>query len=230
MSAQGGPAIELDGLGRSYGERPALRDVSLRLGEGETLVVLGPNGAGKSTLLRVLATLLRPHAGSVRVLGLELPREGWAVRGRIGLLGHEPLLYRDLTGRENLRYHSRLHDVSAERVEALLDQVKLAGRADEPVRLLSRGMVQRLAVCRAVLHEPDLLLLDEPLANLDPAAAELVEPLIGRASGATRIVTSHDPSGARAQADRVLGLRGGRVAAEGSAGAVQPSELEALYR
>jgi ABC-type multidrug transport system ATPase subunit len=230
VSAQGGPAIELDGLGRSYGERPALRDVSLRLGLGETLVVLGPNGAGKSTLLRVLATLLRPHAGSVRVLGHSLPREGWAARGRIGLLGHEPLLYRDLTGRENLRYHARLHDAPAERVDALLEQVRMAGRADEPLRLLSRGMVQRLAVCRAVLHEPDLLLLDEPLANLDPAAAELVEPLIGRGSGTTRVVTSHDPRGAPAEADRVVGLRDGRVAAEGPAVGIPAAELEALYR
>jgi heme exporter protein A len=230
VSAEGGPAIELEGLGRSYGERPALRDVSLRLGIGETLVVLGPNGAGKSTLLRVLATLLRPHAGSVRVFGHSLPREGWAARGRIGLLGHEPLLYRDLTGRENLRYNARLHDVPADRVDALLEQVGMAGRADEPLRLLSRGMVQRLAVCRAVLHEPELLLLDEPLANLDPAAAELVQPLIGRASEATRVVTSHDPGGAPAEADRVVGLRDGRVAAEGPAGDVPAAELEALYR
>ena len=105
------PAIELEGLVRRYGDRPALDGVTLALPAGATLVVFGPNGAGKSTLLRVLATLLRPHGGSVRVLGHDLPRDGWAVRGRIGLLGHDPLLYRDLTARENLRFHARLHDV-----------------------------------------------------------------------------------------------------------------------
>ena len=113
-------AIELDGLTRRYGERVALEDVTLALPPGATLVVFGPNGAGKSTLLRVLATLLRPHAGVARVLGRALPDEGWAVRGRIGLLTHEPLLYRDLSGRENLRFHARLHGVAFARVEALL--------------------------------------------------------------------------------------------------------------
>ena len=118
------------------------------------------------------------------MLGRELPREGWAVRGRIGLVAHEPLLYRDLTARENLRFHARLHDVPAARAEELLDAVGMARRGDEPVRSLSRGMAQRVAICRALLHEPELLLLDEPLANLDPGAAGAVAPLIGRASRA----------------------------------------------
>ena len=130
--------------------------------------MLGHNGAGKSTLLRILATLLRPHGGEVSVLGEPIPRRAFAVRGRIGLLGHDPLLYRDLTGRENLTYHARLHGVGLERVAELLRHVGMERRADEPVRGLSRGMVQRLAVCRAVLHGPELLLLDEPRANLDP--------------------------------------------------------------
>jgi heme exporter protein A len=154
-------AIELDGLTRRYGERVALDAVTLAVPAGATLVVFGPNGAGKSTLLRVLATLLRPHAGAVRILGRELPAEGWAVRGRIGLLSHEPLLYRDLSGRENLRFHARLHGVAFARVEALLQQVGLRLRADDRVHTYSRGMVQRLAVCRAVLHDPAVLLLDE---------------------------------------------------------------------
>ena len=118
------------------------------------------------------------------------------MRGRIGLLGHEPLLYRDLTARENLRFHARLHGVGARSASTSCStRSACAGRADEPVRTLSRGMVQRVAVCRAVLHEPELLLLDEPRANLDPAAAELLEPLIGRASGRARAsITSHDPA------------------------------------
>ncbi len=116
-------AIELTGLARHYGERPALRDLSLTVDYGQTLVVFGPNGAGKSTLLRVLATLLRPHGGSARVLGHPLPGEGWALRGRVGFVGHEALLYRELTARENLRFHARLHGVGFERVDALLERV-----------------------------------------------------------------------------------------------------------
>jgi heme exporter protein A len=214
-------AIELADVGRAYGERVALTGVTLALEEGETLAVFGANGAGKSTLLRILATLLRPHRGVARVLGRELPREGWAVRGRIGFLGHEPLLYRDLTARENLRFHARLHGVAPARVDALLEAVGLRARADDPVQTFSRGMVQRTAVCRAVLHEPELLLLDEPFAGLDPGAAALVAPLL---AGGTRVVISHDPT---FTADLALGLRGGRVAfCERS---VSEADVQALY-
>ena len=206
-----------------------LREVSVSVAPGATLAVLGRNGAGKSTLLRILATLLRPHAGEVRVLGEALPRRAFAVRGRLGFLAHEPLLYRDLSARENLAYHARLHGVAVERVEQVLDAVGMRERADEPVRLLSRGMVQRVAVCRAVLHRPSLLLLDEPLANLDPAASGLVAPLIGRASGATRVLTSHDPQAALADADLVLGLEGGRAAFVASPGAVDSDAVAGLY-
>jgi heme exporter protein A len=207
-------AIELDGLERRYGERVALAGVSARVEAGQTLAVLGGNGAGKTTLLRVLAGLLRPHGGAVRVLDADLPEERWKLPGRVGYLGHDPLLYRDLTGRENLRYHARLHGVAETRVGTVLGQVGMERRADDPIRELSRGMVQRIAVARAVLHEPPLLLLDEPRANLDPAAAELLEPLIGRPSGRTRVLVSHDVPGALAEADVVLRLRRGRPVAE----------------
>jgi heme exporter protein A len=222
-------AIELRGLTRHFGERTALRDVSVRVPAGATLAVLGRNGAGKSTLLRILATLLRPHGGELTVLGEQLPRRAYAVRGRLGLLAHEPLLYADLTARENLRYHARLYGVAPERIEELLEAVDMRRRGDEPVRSLSRGMVQRLAVCRAVLHGPALLLLDEPRANLDPAAGELVEPLIGRASGCTRVLTSHDPQGALAEADLVLALKDGRAAYVGPPGGLEPPQLKDLY-
>jgi heme exporter protein A len=211
-----------------------LSGVSLSLRRGETLVVFGPNGSGKTTLLRVLAALLRPHAGSVRVLGSALPGEAWAVRGRLGLLGHEPLLYRELTARENLRYHARLHGVDDARVVELLELVAMDGRSREPLRTLSRGMVQRVAVARAVLHDPELLLLDEPHANLDPAAVELVAPLIGAgtdpARPRTRVICSHDPRGGLAEADLVLGLRAGRQALLREAGSVTPEEIAELYR
>jgi heme exporter protein A len=223
------PAIELRGLTRHFGERTALRGVSVRVPASATLAVLGHNGAGKSTLLRILATLLRPQEGEVSVLGEPLPRRAFAVRGQLGLLAHEPLLYRDLSGRENLAYHARLHGVQPGRVDEVLEAVGMDRRADEPVRLLSRGMVQRLAVCRTVLHHPKLLLLDEPRANLDPAVSALVEPLIGRATGATRVLTSHDPRGALAEADLVLGLRQGRPAFVGEPGQLDAAKLAELY-
>ena len=224
------PAIELRRLTRLSGERAALRDVTASVPAGATLAVLGRNGAGKSTLLRILASLLRPHAGEALVLGEPLPKRAWAVRARIGLLGHEPLLYRDLTARENLQFHARLHRVAPERIVELLRAVEMERRADEPVRTLSRGMVQRVAVCRAVLHRPELLLLDEPRANLDPGAGDLVAPLIGRDAGATRVLTSHDPRAALAEADLVLALRDGRCAYFGGpAGLVDDERLRELY-
>jgi heme exporter protein A len=226
----GPPAIELEGLTRRYGERVALDGVSLTLEPGATLVVFGPNGAGKSTLLRVLSTLLRPHAGTVRMLGEALPDRGWAVRGKVGLLTHDPLLYRDLTARDNLRFHARLHSVAEARIDALLEAVQMSARADDAVHTLSRGMVQRIAVCRAVLHDPEVLLLDEPRANLDPAANELIEPLIGAASGRTRVVTSHDPAGGLAEADVALGLRAGRPELLAPAAQIDVAAIGALYR
>jgi heme exporter protein A len=148
------------------------------------------------------------------VLDADLPKERWKLPGQVGYLGHEPLLYRDLSGRENLRYHARLHGVPEARVGAVLEQVGMERRADDPVSELSRGMVQRIAVARAVLHDPPLLLLDEPRANLDPAAAEALEPLIGRASGRTRVLVSHDVAGTLAEADVVLRLKRGRPVGE----------------
>ena len=223
------PAVALEGVGRAYGGRVALRDISLTLPPGATVAVFGANGAGKTTLLRILAGLLRPHAGSARVLGAELPGEAWRARGRIGLLAHDPMLYRDLTVRENLRFHARLHGVADGRAEALVEQAGLAARADEPVRTLSRGMAQRAAICRAVLHAPELLLLDEPLANLDPAAAAQVAPLIGPDCGATRVLTSHDPVGGLQGADLALGLKAARVAFLAPANEIGPDQIGALY-
>jgi heme exporter protein A len=226
-AADGEPAVALRELARAYGDRVALAGLTLELPRGATLAVFGANGAGKTTLLRVLATLLRPHGGEARVLGRALPRDGWAVRGRIGLVAHDPLLYRDLTARENLRFHARLHDVPTTRAEELLQAVGMARRGDEPVRSLSRGMAQRVAICRALLHEPELLLLDEPLANLDPGASGAVAPLIGR--GPARVLISHDVEQGLAEADLVLGLRGGRAELVAPASAVGAGDLRGLY-
>jgi heme exporter protein A len=223
------PVIELDGLARRYGERLALSGIAARVDEGQTLAVFGANGAGKTTLLRVLAALLRPHGGVARVLGADLPREAWRVHGKVGFLGHEPLLYRELSGRENLRYHARLHGVAEPRVSEVLAAVGMERRADEPLRDLSRGMVQRLAAARAVLHDPPLLLLDEPRSHLDPAGVELLYPLIGRSSGRTRVLVTHDVEGGLAEADLVLGLRGGRQVFCEPAAAVDQARARELY-
>ncbi len=225
------PAIAIAGLRRDYGERTALDGLGLELGQGETLLVLGPNGSGKSTLLRVLATLLRPTAGEVRVLGCPLPAEAWRLRGRIGYLGHEPLLYSDLSGRENLRFQARLHGLGAaaeQRIEALLAAVDMERRAGDRVGSLSAGMRQRLAICRCVLHEPELLLLDEPDSNLDQEGRRLARALIGSETGRTRVLVTHDAERALPDADRALVLgHGGHPSSEGPAGQLDPDRARA---
>ncbi|HEY8502668.1 MAG TPA: heme ABC exporter ATP-binding protein CcmA [Solirubrobacterales bacterium] len=209
-------AVAVANLRRDYGDRPALDGVGFELAAGGSLVVLGPNGAGKTTLLRILATLLRPSGGSVRVLGCSLPDEAWKLRGRIGYLGHEPLLYRDLSGRENLRFQARLHGIEREpaeaRIEELLRAVGMERRADERVAELSAGMRQRLSICRCVLHRPQLLLLDEPDSNLDAEGRELARALIGPGEERTRVVVTHDPERHLPEADQVLRLGIGETA------------------
>jgi heme exporter protein A len=225
-------AVEARGVRRDYGTEPVLRDVSFKLAAGETLVVLGPNGAGKSTLLRMLATLLRPTAGELAVLGADLPRRAWKARGQIGYLGHDPLLYADLTLTEALTFHAELHRVRKprRRIGELLAQVGLERRAGQLVRTLSAGQAQRAAVVRCVLHEPKLLLLDEPGAHLDPAGFGSVEPLIGRSSVATRVVVTHDVEGGLADADRALALHSdGSVAYEGPAAGLPAEDARGIY-
>jgi ABC-type multidrug transport system ATPase subunit len=204
------PAIDLSGLRKDFGDRTALEDVDLRVEPGESVAVLGPNGSGKSTLLRILAGLLRPTSGEVSVLGYELPRETHRLRGQVGYLGHEPLLYRDLSPGENLELAAALQGIEAgaagPRIEALLETVGMSARAGDRVAELSAGMKQRIDICRAVLHEPSLLLLDEPDAHLDPDARRRLAPLIAAGSGVTRVVVSHDRGTATEDADFVLEL------------------------
>jgi heme exporter protein A len=204
------PAIDVVGLRRDFGDRTALAGVDLRVETGDSVAVLGPNGSGKSTLLRILAGLLRPSGGEVTVLGCELPRETHRLRGRVGYLGHEPLLYRDLSPRENLELAAALHGlepaVSGPRIGVLLETVGMAARAGDRVSELSAGMKQRIDICRAVLHRPELLLLDEPDAHLDPDARRGIAPLIAAGNGRTRVLVSHERGTATEQSDFVLEL------------------------
>ena len=218
-TVSGEVGLAVAALRRDFGERSALDGVGFELAGGSSLVVLGPNGSGKTTLLRILATLLRPSGGQVRVLGCALPDEAWKLRGRVGYLGHEPLLYRDLSGRENLRFHARLHGIEREAAEArigeLLAAIGMQRRADGRVAELSAGMRQRLAVCRCVLHKPALLLLDEPDSNLDVEGRELARTLIGPGGGRTRVLVTHDPERSLPDAERVLLLgHGGHAVRE----------------
>ena len=227
----GAAAISLRSLRRDYNERPVLRDVSLELGSGQTLAVIGPNGAGKSTLLRILATLLRPTAGEVEILGAAIPRQAWKVRGRVGFLGHEPLLYRELSIRENLDFNARLQKLEdpGERIATLLDAAGLVRRADELVRNLSAGMLQRAAICRALLHEPSILLLDEPRSHLDLGAAAIVDELLGPAPGRARAIVTHEIESGLAEADQVLALRAdGSVAYDGAAADLRVEDARAI--
>ena len=226
-------AVVAKDLHRAYGDEWVLREVGLTVEAGQTLAVIGANGAGKSTLLRILATLLRPTEGEIAVLGCALPKEAWRLRGRIGYLGHQALLYRDLSAAENLRFHARLFGLPGDgeaRIAELLEAVGLAHRATTRVAEMSAGMVQRLAICRTILHEPELLLLDEPVAHLDPAGAAVVEPLIGRREGRTRVLVTHDVEVALGEADRILALgRDGTVAFEGDASGLDAAGARAVY-
>ena len=231
-AAPGSAAVEVRDLWRAYGDSWALRGIELRLDPGAELALIGANGAGKSTLLRILAGLLRPTEGSLAVLGCELPSEAWKLRPRLGYLGHQALLYRDLSAAENLTFHARLFGLpgdGAERIAELLAAVGLEHRAGTRVAEMSAGMVQRLAICRAVLHEPEILLLDEPYAHLDPAGADVVAPLIGPEAGRTRIVVTHDVGSARA-AGTILALqRDGSVAYLGPAAEFGAEQQRAVF-
>jgi heme ABC exporter ATP-binding subunit CcmA len=206
--------VEADGLMRAFGARRAVDGLDLRIAPGETVALLGPNGAGKTTLLRLVAGLLRPGAGRLAVAGRELPAEGHRVRPLVGYLGHEALLYTDLSPLQNLEFYAGLYGVDRSRIEPLLARVGLVSRAFDPVGTFSRGMVQRLALARMLLHEPRLLLLDEPYAGLDAQGAALLDAILAEGRGdRTVILVTHDLRRALAAADAVVVLRAGRAVA-----------------
>ncbi len=226
------PAVEVRRLSKSYGRTWALRAVDLDIFAGERVALLGPNGAGKSTLMRLLATLTRPTLGGVNVYGLDAVRDTAKVRRIIGVVAHRPYLYEDLTARENLQFYSNLYGLpdAESRYLPLLDLAGLSHVADSRVRTYSRGMQQRLALVRALLHEPRLLLLDEPETGLDQEALALLEGIIRTdAEGRTVLFSTHNHDLGMRLADRVVVLADGGVAYDAPVVALDPSHFRARY-
>ena len=213
--------IAARGLTRRFGAAAALDGVSFDIPAGAKAALLGPNGAGKTTLLSVLSTLLAPSEGEARVAGRDLRREPGAVRAAIGVLSHRPMLYEELTPRENLGFFARLYGVrpAAPRIEELLRACGLWTRRDEQTAVLSHGFHQRLAIARAVLHRPPVLLLDEPEAGLDREGLALLDELALRAPGVTVLAATHRRDRAGEWADLALELDRGRLAAGARASA-----------
>jgi heme exporter protein A len=225
--------IRVRGLVKRFGPRFALRGVDLDVGEGECVALVGPNGAGKTTLLRILATLSRPTGGSVHVDGFDLTQEANAFRRRVGFLSHQPLLYDDLTGEENLRFYGRMYKVAdlEARVSAMLDQVGLAYNRQDLVRTYSRGMKQRLSIGRALLHDPPVLLLDEPYTGLDRQAAGMLDQVLQEVGLGSRTVllTTHNVERGLRLTQRVALLVRGQIAFEMDGAHWDPDRLQQAY-
>lgn len=222
--------VAAENVHKTFDWTPVLRGISCTVGTGQAVAIFGPNGAGKTTLLRILATLLKPSAGNLQLF--ELPANDPRVRRRIGFLGHDSFLYPDLTPLENLRFYAhayRLDNVPA-RIQAMLEYVGLQDWAATPIRSLSRGMEQRLALARTLLHEPDLLLLDEPYTGLDHEAVQLLHTRLLRAkqAGKTIVFSSHDFERGLALCGRALILSRGRIAWQ-SANTPSVAELRSIY-
>lgn len=215
MTADGPWDIDVRGLWKSFGASPVLRGLNLRVRAGECLVIVGPNGSGKTTLIRILATLLRSSRGQVRVAGFDTRRQGDEVRRHVGVLCHQALLYGELTARENLEFYGRMYGVAdtAGRAAELLRMVGLEKQATTLTRTLSRGMQQRLALARAIVHEPLVLLLDEPDTGLDQHGSGVLHNLVaeGAVQGRTTLLTTHNLERSLGVADRVAVLNGGRI-------------------
>lgn len=222
-----GPAIEAVGLEKRFGRRRAVAGLTAAVAPGECLALLGPNGAGKSTFLRLAAGLARPTAGGLRVLGRD-PRST-SSRAAVGYLGHRAGVYAALTARENLRLHARLHGLPSPDgpVAAGLERVGLAARADEPVRAFSQGMKQRLGLARVLLHDPEVLLLDEPFSGLDAGGARVLEEVLAqlREAGRTVVLVTHDADAAVRLATRLVVQEGGAWALDLRAGQMEAAEL-----
>ncbi len=226
--------IDVKGLVKTFGLKSVLRGLEFHVDRGEFVALVGPNGAGKTTFLRILASLSRPSMGEVRVAGYRLPAQAAAVRIRLGVVSHQPLLYGDLTAEENLFFYARMYGVAdlESRVRTVLDMVGLQARRRDLVRQFSRGMQQRLAIGRAILHDPDVLLFDEPHTGLDQEAAEMLDALLQDVAARDRtvVMTSHNLDRAADLAERIDILSKGVIAASMKRAEIDPLDLPRLYR
>ncbi len=211
-------AISATGIRKDYGDRAVLRGIDLTVSWGEIAALFGANGAGKTTLLRILAGLARPDAGTAHIAGRSMARRGARARRLVGFAGHQTMLYGDLTCRENLAFYAKLYGLTdpTHRIAQVLEQVDLSDRLDRRVRTLSHGMQKRLAMARALLHEPAVLLLDEPESGLDARSVDALGELLKNwtASGRSALLTTHSADVGLAWADRALTLTGGRMEPE----------------
>jgi heme exporter protein A len=227
------PAVELTGVSRSFGLRRAVDGVDLALAAGDCLALFGPNGAGKTTLLRLIAGLLKPTKGAVHVGGRSL-RGDAAARGQLGLISHQSMLYRALTSRENVEFAARLYGVKNPRSAAMraLERMRIADRADAPVRSLSRGLQQRVSIARAIVHEPVVVLLDEPYTGLDAAGSAALTDMLQllRAHGASMILVTHNVEEGLAVATRTAVMLAGRIVRRDSVGSLDALSFQAEYR
>ena len=225
--------IEVRKLVKAFGNRAILKGVDLSIAEGEFLTLVGPNGAGKTTLMNVISTLTKPTAGRVVMAGYDLADGATGLRRQIGLVSHKTLLYDDLSAEQNLRFYARMYDVSDAdtRIETVLRRVGLWGRQRDPVRTYSRGMQQRLAIARAMLHDPPILLLDEPDTGLDQHAATMLTDLLHEV-GATRrtvLMTTHQLERGLELGDRVAILSGGRIAYQAETSDLDGDRFREVY-
>lgn len=226
--------IQVKKLVKRFGLKTVLRGLDFHVEPGEFVALLGPNGAGKTTFLRILASLSRPAMGAVTVAGFPLPAQAAAVRQRLGVVSHLPLLYEDLTAQENLQFYGRMYDVPGlpTRIDEVLEMVGLASRRNELVRTFSRGMQQRLAIGRAVLHNPDVMLFDEPYTGLDQDASAMLDTVLKEvaARGRTVVMTSHDLARAEDLASRFDILSRGVIAASISRADLGKENLLGFYK
>ncbi len=227
--------IEVRKLTKTFGLNPVLRGLDFDVPRGQFLTLLGPNGSGKTTLLRILAALSHATSGTVRIGGWDLPKEAAFVRAQLGVVSHLPLLYDVLTAEENLTFFARLYDLPREtraaRVDAVLRRVGLHHRKRDVVMTYSRGMQQRLAIARAILHDPAVLLLDEPYTGLDQDASTVLDSLLRdvAVAGRTVVMTTHDLRRGYTLADRVMILSRGRIAFDAPTSAIDGDSLPTLY-
>jgi len=221
-------------LVKRFGLKTVLRGLDFQVEAGEFVAILGPNGAGKTTFLRILASLSRPTFGEVSIAGFFLPAQAAAVRRRLGVVSHLPLLYGDLTAEENLRFYARMYGLTGaeSRIAEVLQLVDLTPRRRDLVRTYSRGMQQRLSIGRAVLHDPEVMLFDEPYTGLDQDACAMLDGVLKEvaARGRTVVMTSHDLGRVADLATRFDVLSRGAIAATIQGDQIQPNELLAFYK